>query len=227
MIAVSCSPRSPVTRHGDHSRWTGEAGLERGSANPELAIALIRQLARIEAGEGGGDQAGRLPGAPAGAAGARSRSTTWSSAPRGAPTSTWIGSWPFATPVTPGPMRHMRVGGSSSSRSAEVVSPSKSSRAPTSGRPARRGEPPLARALGPLRGRGAPSALPGELRAGEPSRRGRRGRAHAYNTKELRAREREIGVQAEAAYQTLVEHWRPQRPAAKKRSTGATKEARH
>src|SRR6266851_8448918 len=89
MVAVSCSPRSPVTRHGDHSRWTGEPGLERGSANPELAIALIRQLARTGAGEGGGDQAGRLPGAPAGATGARSRSTTSSSAPKAARTR-WI-----------------------------------------------------------------------------------------------------------------------------------------
>lgn len=66
-----------------------------------------------------------------------------------------------------------------------------------------------------------------ELRAGEPSRRGRRGRAHAYNAKELRAREREIGVQAETAYQTLVKHWHPQRPPTKRTSTGATKEARH
>src|SRR5216683_6857989 len=69
MIAVSCSPRSPVTRHGDPSRWTGEPGLERGSANPELAIAFIRQLARTGVRKGGGDQAGRLRGAPAGAAG--------------------------------------------------------------------------------------------------------------------------------------------------------------
>jgi transposase len=65
-----------------------------------------------------------------------------------------------------------------------------------------------------------------ELRAGQPSRRGQRGPTHTYNVKELRAREREIGVQAEEAYQALVAHWRPQRPASK-RSTGATKEARH
>src|SRR5216683_7436638 len=90
MIAVSCSPRAPVTRHGDHSRWTGEPGLERGSANPERAIARIRQLARTGAGEGGGDQAGRLLGAPAGA---RSRSITSSSAPRAARTSTSTAWW--------------------------------------------------------------------------------------------------------------------------------------
>jgi transposase len=64
-----------------------------------------------------------------------------------------------------------------------------------------------------------------ELRAGQPSRRGRRGRSHAYNLKDLRVREREIGVRAEEAYQALVAHWRPQRSTAK-RSTGATKEAR-
>lgn len=66
-----------------------------------------------------------------------------------------------------------------------------------------------------------------ELRAGQPARRGQRGRAHAYNVRELRAREREISVQAEHAYQELVAHWKPQRPTRRaKRSTGATKEAR-
>jgi transposase len=51
-----------------------------------------------------------------------------------------------------------------------------------------------------------------ELRAGLPARRGQRGSAHGYNLKERRAQEREIGAQAERAYQTLVAHWRPQRP---------------
>jgi transposase len=63
-----------------------------------------------------------------------------------------------------------------------------------------------------------------ELRAGQPAERGQRGRAHAYNLKTLRTRERAIGEQAERAYQTLVTHWRPQQP---KRGTGATKAARH
>jgi transposase len=62
-----------------------------------------------------------------------------------------------------------------------------------------------------------------ELRAGQPAARGQRGRAHAYNLKTLRTRERAIGEQAERAYQTLVTHWRSQRP---KRGTGATKAAR-
>jgi len=51
-----------------------------------------------------------------------------------------------------------------------------------------------------------------ELRAGQPAER-----------KTLRTRERAIEEQAERAYQTLVTHWRPQRP---KRGTGATKAAR-
>jgi transposase len=51
-----------------------------------------------------------------------------------------------------------------------------------------------------------------ELRAGLPARRGQRGATHGYNLKERRDQEREIGAQAERAYQTLVAHWRPQRP---------------
>src|SRR5437899_12454501 len=51
-----------------------------------------------------------------------------------------------------------------------------------------------------------------ELRAGLPARRGQRGSTHGYNLKERRDQEREIGAQAERAYQTLVAHWRPQRP---------------
>jgi transposase len=62
-----------------------------------------------------------------------------------------------------------------------------------------------------------------ELRAGQPAKRGQRGRAHAYNLKTLRTRERAIGEQAERAYQTLVAHWRPQ---PRKRGTGAANAAR-
>jgi transposase len=62
-----------------------------------------------------------------------------------------------------------------------------------------------------------------ELRAGQTAYRGQRGRAHAYNLKILRTRERAIGEQAERAYQTLVAHWRPQ---PRKRGTGAANAAR-
>ena len=51
-----------------------------------------------------------------------------------------------------------------------------------------------------------------ELRAGLPPRRGRRGTTHGYNLKERRAQERQIGAQAERAYQTLTAHWRSRRP---------------
>jgi transposase len=51
-----------------------------------------------------------------------------------------------------------------------------------------------------------------ELRAGMPARRGQRGSTHGYNLKERRDQEREIGAQAERAFQTLVAHWRPRRP---------------
>ncbi len=50
-----------------------------------------------------------------------------------------------------------------------------------------------------------------ELRAGLPARHGQRGRAHAYNLKEVRQRDRAIGEQAERAYQQLVAHWQPRR----------------
>jgi hypothetical protein len=71
--------------------WSGVARIL------NLAIALIRQLARTGAGEGGGDQAGRLSGAPAVPAGAHLRSTTSSSAPRVGPTSIWT-SWSPCVP---------------------------------------------------------------------------------------------------------------------------------
>ena len=61
-----------------------------------------------------------------------------------------------------------------------------------------------------------------ELRAGLPARRGQRGSTHGYNLRERRDQEREIGAQAERAYQTLVGHWRPQPP----RRTATTKAVR-
>lgn len=46
-----------------------------------------------------------------------------------------------------------------------------------------------------------------ELRAGMPSRRGQRGSTHAYNLKEVRARERALSEQGEIAYKQLVADW--------------------
>ncbi len=46
-----------------------------------------------------------------------------------------------------------------------------------------------------------------ELRAGMPSRRGQRGSTHAYNLKEVRARERALSEQGELAYRQLVTDW--------------------
>jgi transposase len=59
-----------------------------------------------------------------------------------------------------------------------------------------------------------------ELRAGMPSRRGQRGATHAYNLKEVRARERALSEQGEIAYKQLVADWQAKTPA-KKTGTGA------
>jgi transposase len=59
-----------------------------------------------------------------------------------------------------------------------------------------------------------------ELRAGMPSRRGQRGSTHAYNLKEVRARERALSEQAEHAYRQMVADWRAKAPA-KRAGTGA------
>ena len=58
-----------------------------------------------------------------------------------------------------------------------------------------------------------------ELRAGMPSRRGQRGSTHAYNLKEVRARERALSEQGELAYKQLVADW--QAKARKRAGTGA------
>ena len=55
---------------------------------------------------------------------------------------------------------------------------------------------------------GRPSLLAHKLRAGMPSRRGQRGSTHAYNLKEVRARERALSEQGEIAYRQLVADWR-------------------
>ncbi len=58
-----------------------------------------------------------------------------------------------------------------------------------------------------------------ELRAGMPSRRGQRGSTHAYNLKEVRARERALSEQGELAYRQLVADWHAK--ARKRAGTGA------
>ncbi len=58
-----------------------------------------------------------------------------------------------------------------------------------------------------------------ELRAGMPSRRGQRGSTHAYNLKEVRARERALSEQAELVYRQLVADWQAKAP--KGTGTGA------
>ena len=52
-----------------------------------------------------------------------------------------------------------------------------------------------------------------ELTAGAPRAHGRRGPGFGYNDRDYRRRERELVQQAEHAYETLVAHWQPHRPA--------------
>jgi transposase len=58
-----------------------------------------------------------------------------------------------------------------------------------------------------------------ELRAGIPSRRGQRGSTHAYNLKEVRARERTLSERGETHYKQLVADWHAK--ADKRAGTGA------
>jgi transposase len=51
-----------------------------------------------------------------------------------------------------------------------------------------------------------------ELRAGLPAARGRKGNSAAYSLKTVRAAERDLAGQAEAAYRTMVAAWQPTRP---------------
>jgi transposase len=60
-----------------------------------------------------------------------------------------------------------------------------------------------------------------ELRAGAPSARGRKGRAARYSLAAVRAAERDLAAQAEAAYRTMVAAWQPTRPVPGKKATGA------
>jgi transposase len=60
-----------------------------------------------------------------------------------------------------------------------------------------------------------------ELRAGAPPARGRKGRSASYSLKAVRAAERDLAAQGEAAYRTMVAAWQPARHAGTK-VTGAT-----
>jgi transposase len=51
-----------------------------------------------------------------------------------------------------------------------------------------------------------------ELRAGLPAARGHKGNSAAYSLKTVRAAERDLAGQAEAAYRTMVAAWQPTRP---------------
>ena len=64
-----------------------------------------------------------------------------------------------------------------------------------------------------------------ELRAAAPPARGRKGRSASYSLKAVRAAERELAAQSEAAYPTMVAAWQPARPGSKK-VTGATASTR-
>jgi hypothetical protein len=61
-----------------------------------------------------------------------------------------------------------------------------------------------------------------ELRAGMPSHRGQRGSTHAYNLKEVRARERALSEQGEIAYKQLVGDWQAKAPTNKPGTGAAT-----
>ena len=51
-----------------------------------------------------------------------------------------------------------------------------------------------------------------ELRAGAPPARGRKGHAASYSLAAVRAAERDLAAQGEAAYRTMVAAWQPARP---------------
>ena len=62
-----------------------------------------------------------------------------------------------------------------------------------------------------------------DLRAGQPSQRGRRGNAHAYNLERVRVEERRRVEQAETAYRRLTEGWTKR---GRRVPTGAAEEER-
>ncbi len=58
-----------------------------------------------------------------------------------------------------------------------------------------------------------------ELRAGLPSHRGQKGKSATYSLKAVRAAERDLATQGEAAYRTMVATWQPTRRPVSKTST--------
>jgi hypothetical protein len=60
-----------------------------------------------------------------------------------------------------------------------------------------------------------------ELRAGVPPANGRKGPAAGYSLAAVRAAERDLAAQGEAAYRTMVAAWQPTRPARKKAAGAA------
>jgi transposase len=56
-----------------------------------------------------------------------------------------------------------------------------------------------------------------QLRAGLPPANGRKGNASGYSLKAVRAAERDLAAQGEAAYRTMVAAWQPSKPASKPR----------
>jgi transposase len=60
-----------------------------------------------------------------------------------------------------------------------------------------------------------------ELRAGAPPARGRKGDAARYSLAAVRAAERDLAAQSEAAYRTMVAAWQPSGPAHKKAAGAA------
>src|SRR4051794_1671178 len=66
-----------------------------------------------------------------------------------------------------------------------------------------------------------------ELRAGLPAARGQKGKSAGYSLKAVRAAERDLVAQAEAAYRVTVATWQPRRPATRRaaRSTPGTADA--
>jgi hypothetical protein len=135
--------------------------------SPRPALAAASEGAPRPPLRSGRRSAGWCSGAPAGgarpvAAGAPSRSTTSSSAPRGARTSSSTGSWRSVRHATRRRMPPTRAAAWSSSRSARGASPARSPEGLISGRSARSPGPSMARAPGAPRSRGTPGAQSGD-----------------------------------------------------------------
>ena len=64
-----------------------------------------------------------------------------------------------------------------------------------------------------------------ELRAGLPSARGQKGKSAGYSLQAVRAAERGLATQAEAAYRVTIAAWQPTRPTGRTAGTAATRRA--